>query len=185
MRTVRPLFQLIRSYPQNTTRIPGPLEPHTSGKPERIRISLTEIPHQCPQRLALQRGPITRHHFQHASEERCPAEIAQDSLNCELAPNSLLTDGSRHSPARKQPPERSTDMHPPRRRERSQPPSNTSDPHHSRTRIPLGALTLVAKNLAALGGPRYHYPRKDTPCPTTASHIYSSSHPKWRTSKTC
>lgn len=113
MRTVRPLFQLIRSYLQNTTRIPGPLEPHTSGKPERIRISLTEIPHQCPQRLALQRGPITRHHFQHASEERSPAEVAQDSLNCELAPNSLLADGSRHSPARKQPPERSTDMHPP------------------------------------------------------------------------
>lgn len=103
------------------------------------------IPHQCPQRLALQRGTITRHHSQHASEERSPAEVAQDSLNCELAPISLLADSSRHSPARKQPPQRSTDMHP-RRRGRSQPPGNTSDPHHSRTRVPPDALTLVASN---------------------------------------
>lgn len=170
MRTVRPLFQLIRSYLQNTTRIPGLLEPHTSGKPERIRISLTEIPHQCPQRLALQRGPITRHHSQHASEELSPAEVAQDSLNCELAPISLLADSSRHSPARKQPPERSTDMQSQRRR-RSQ-PQQAPSAHLSCTRAPPDALTLVASNPDTQSDPGHHYPRKETPCPTTTSPTY-------------
>lgn len=141
------------------------------------------IPHQCPQRLALQRGSITRHHSQHASEERSPAEVAQDSLNCELAPISLLADSSRHSPARKQPPQRSTDMHP-RRRGRSQPPGNTSDPHHSRTRIPPDALTLVESNPDAQSDLGHHYQRKETPCPTTTSSTYLSSRPKRRSSKT-
>ena len=46
---------------------------------------------------------------------------------------------------------------------------DTSDPRHSGTRVPRGALTLVAKNLAAHGGPRHHYQRKDAPCPAAPS----------------
>lgn len=59
----------------------------------------------------------------------------------------------------------------PQRYRQSQPRRNP-DSHRSGTKAPPGALTLVASNPDAQNNAGRHYPRKETPCPTTTSSTY-------------
>lgn len=173
-----PLFHLqARRWPQSSVLPQSALRPHRKFELDAEQILDNRTVRHRGEALTLRTTSNTR------LKNVAPLRLRRTASTVSSPPISLLAGSSRHSPARKQPPERSTDMHP-RRRGRSQPPGSTSDPHHSRTKIPPVDLTLAANNPGAQSDPGHLHPRKDPLCSSTASHTYSSSHPGKHTSTT-
>lgn len=71
----------------------------------------------------------------------------------------------------------------PQRHGQSQ-PRRSPNMRQSGTKVLGIVLILVARNPDTQSDPGHHYPRKETPCPTTTSHTYSSLHPRKHTSTT-